>query len=182
MTSVYAPLARGVLAQARTGDGLETQLRPLTNALSVSYTISLSKYGVAFSATYVVENANVAPLLLYYQVAPPADFTINGNGFIVQPDQVTYTLRPIANRTLIGGPLLQGVPQVIWTYSVMNIDEFDLLIGFYNPQSTLVTITYPDENGAWVQRKAVMVPPTYGSRQTTMVYGVALTFLVPYTT
>jgi hypothetical protein len=179
--TVLAPLGSAVLGQTRLGDGSETMLRPRATPLLLTYTVTQSKYAQPLAITYTVERRNVAPLLIYYAISPATNFAINGNGAFISPDQVTYTLRPVANRTLIGGPLLQGVPQVTWTYSVLQIDEFDTLIAFYNPQNPLVLLTYPDETGTWQQRQAIMQPPTYGTRQTIAVYNVAFPFLLPYT-
>lgn len=174
-------LGTRILGMARLGDGQALLIFPRSSALPVTYTVTLSKYGVPIAITYIVERRNVAPLLIYYQIAPPTQFAINGNGNIIKPDQVTYTLRPVANRTLLGGPLLQGIPSVTWNYAVLQIDEFDLLVSLYNPQAPLVTLTYPDETGTWRQVQAVMQPPTYGTRQTVVVYNVSFSFLLSFT-
>lgn len=165
----------------RLGDGLESTLRPHAIALALTYTVVISKYAVPLQITATVERRDVAPLLLYYLVTSPSDFAINGISSIVQPDHVTYTLRPVVGRTLIAGPLLQGVPMVVWNYAVLSVDEFNAIINLYNPQNPLVTITYPDENGTWLQKKAVMEPPSYGNRQTMFVFDLALSFILPFT-
>lgn len=174
------PLGTMILGLSRLGDGLTLHLLPRSTALAITYTISQSKYAQALAITYTVERRNVAPLLLYYQIAPPSQFAINGNGLIVNPDHVTYTLRPVANRTLIGGPLLQGIPMITWNYATLQIDEYDTLIGLYNPQAPMVLLTYPDEYGTWQQKQAVMQPPSYGTRQTVVVSDVAFPFLLPF--
>jgi hypothetical protein len=175
--TIFAPLGAAILAQARLGDGKETTLRPRASSLPITYTIAISKYVAVVPITYTIERRNVAPLLLYYQLIPPTQFAINGNASLINPDHVTYTLRPVANRTLIGGPLLQGIPSITWNYAVLQIDEYDALLALYTPQNPLVVLTYPDESGIWQQRQAVMQPPTYGTRQTVVVTDIALTFL-----
>lgn len=179
--SIHAEVGLIPLGMSRCGDGLETTIRPRAFALTLTYTVVVSKYTVPLQITATIERRNVAPLLIYYQVTANQAFAINGTPLIVQPDQVTYALRPVIGRTLIAGPLLQGIPTVIWNYSVLQLDEFTAIIGFYNAQNPLVTIVYPDETGTWLQKKAVMQPPMFGNRQTMFVFNVSLTFLLPFT-
>lgn len=144
--------------------------------MSVQYTIVSTQFGVAVPVTYTIERANVSPLLLYYLITPPANFAINGDGSIIAPDQLIYTPRPVAGRTLIAGPLLQGYEQMTWIYTTMQPAEFTHLLSFYDPTNPVVTLTYLDKTGTWVQRRAYMHPPTYGTRETVAVNGVSLVF------
>lgn len=170
------PLGRGLLGQERFGDQGSTATIPRPNALGVTYTISLSGNWSPLQVTYTVQAANVAPLLVYYLITPPSRFAINGDGSIVRPDQVAYIPRPVASRSLVGGPFLQGYKTMSWTWTTLQVAEFNKLIGFYNPQSPIVQITYPDETGTWVQRQAVMLPPQYGTQSTISVSDVVFTF------
>ena len=175
MTTKY-PLGQGALAQVRYGDEQTTNSRPLSQALSLSCTISSSQYNAALGLTCTVQRANVASLLLYCVIAPPSAFAINGDGTIIAPDNITYTPRDVVGRTLSANPLLQGYMSMTWNYSRLQLPEFTQLLGYYNPQNPVVLVTYPDENGTWTQQQLVMHPPTYGSQSTVIMNNVALTF------
>lgn len=170
------PLGRGVLAQDRFGDGSSLGLRPLTQAMGLTYTISASKYSVAMGLTYTIQKANTASMLLYYVISPLAQFALNGDASIISPDKVTYTPRTVTARTLSANPLLQGYTQMTWTYSKLQLAEYQHLLSFYNPQATVVLVTYPDDNGTWQQQNLVMHPPQYGSQTTVIFNDVALIF------
>lgn len=174
---VPVPIGKHILGGARIGDGATAFRIGRSRSLALTYTISVSRYAVPLSLTYTIEKKNVAPLLLYYLITPPSSFAINGNGAIVRPDSITYTPRQVSARTLLGGPLLQGYTQMVWNYSVLQWAEFQTLVQYYNPQSPLVTLTYPDEHGTWVQRQVVMTPPTYGTMIAgQVVTGISFTF------
>lgn len=169
-------LGKGVLAQIRLGDGLATQVRPLTNAMGLSYTISSSQKAQSCPLTYSIQVGNVAPMLLYYLIAPGGAFAINGDATIVAPDVAQHVPRPVTARTLIAEPLLQGYKSMNWNYQVLQLAEYSQLLSYYNPQSPVVLLTYPDETGTWQQCEAVMHPPQYGSQKTLYYYDVVLTF------
>lgn len=170
------PLGQGMLGQSRLGDGSTSARRGYTQALAVTYRASGSKYAAALGVTYRAQKANTAPLLVFYTAIPLSVFSINGDATIVAPDQVTYTPRPVAARTLFGQPLLQGYRTMTWTYSELRQAEWKYLVSFYNPASPQVLVTYLDEHGIWVQRQVEMLPPTYGTQQTVEVQGAQLSF------
>lgn len=170
------PLGQLLYGQARYGDGSTVSLLPRLNALSISYVISPSKYTVPLGITYTVEYGNTTPLLIYYLITPPSNFAINGDGSIIRPDRITYTPRPVTARTLLGGPYLQGYRTVTWSYTVLQWTEFQQIISHYDPTNPVVTLTYPDETGTWVQRSVVMHPPQYGDMTNFIISNVILSF------
>ncbi len=170
---IYLPARMGDLSLAANAP------RPLKTPLQLSYSIATSLHAAAMGLSYTISSHNRLALLLYYHITASGTFAINGDSTIVSPDEVTYPLRPVVNRTLLGGPILQGYLQVVWSYSTLQWSEFAAIIKYYNPQSPQVTITYPDQSGAIVQRAAIMRPPVYGTQSTLTVSGVVLTFLIP---
>jgi len=166
------------LGISRLGDGLGFSLLPRINALGVSYSISPSKYAVPLSLTYTVQRPHTAPLLIYYLVAPPSRFSINGDSSIVRPDRMTPGSRPVTARTLLASPIIQGFETVTWSYSTLLWAEFQQIIGHYDPTNPIVIIGFPDQSGSWVLRKAVFHPPAYGEMQTMLIYNVSLSFSI----
>jgi len=178
MPTALHPLALGILGADRLGDGSGSTLRLLTSSLGLTATISTSQYGVALGLTATIVSPFARPLLLYSLITPLFGFSINNDQTIIAPDQMTFPLRPVTARTLLGGPQLQGFEQVVWSYTILQLGEYAHLLSFYNPQSPQVTIVFPDKTGTWVKRAAVMRPPAYGTQTTVVVTGVVLTFLV----
>lgn len=171
------PIGLILPGQTRYGDGSTNALYPHVAALPITYTISISKYASALPITYTLQKAHTASLLIYYLVTPVGDFAINGDSTIIRPDRITYTPRPVSARTLLGSPLLQGYQSMTWTYSVLRWSEFQQIIQYYNPLSPTVVLTYPDQNGTWMQKSVVMHPPNYGDMTIgQVVVDVALTF------
>jgi hypothetical protein len=162
----------------RYGDGLAISLYPRINAMGVTYTIVASKYGAPLAITYTIQRAHTAPLLIYYLITPPSQFSINGDSSIINPDQMTYVPIPITARTLLAGYIAQGLKGVTWLYSVLAWSEFNRILAHYNPASPIVTIGYPDDNGTWVMRQAAMHPPVYGQMQTMFVYNASFSFSI----
>ena len=167
-----------VYGLARFGDGLAVSIKPKKNAMGISYSITPSKHAQPMGVTYTVQKPNTAPMLIYYLVTPPSTIAINGDGSIKKPDRVTYTPRPVAGRTLIGGPLLQGYPLVTWSYTVLSWSDLQSFMKYYNPTNPIVTVIYPDETGTWIQRLGVMHPPTFGDMQTMLVTNVSISFSI----
>jgi hypothetical protein len=167
-----------ILGVSRFGDGLGIAYYPRTNTLSLSYTASPSKYSVPMGVTYTIQRYHTSILMLYYLVAPPSRFSINGDSSIIRPDQMTPVLRPVVARTLLAAPVIQGFEGVTWTYSVLQWSEFNQIISHYNPNSPIVTIGFPDKTGTWVLRQAVFHPPVYGEMQTKLIYNVSLSFSI----
>lgn len=167
-----------VYGLARFGDGLAISISPKKNAMGISYTITPSQNAQPLGITYTIQKANTAPLLLYYLITPPTNFAINGDGFIKKPDRVTYTPRPVVSRTVIGGPILQGFPLLVWSYAILSWSDLQSFAKYYDPNNPIVTIIYPDETGTWVQRQAVMHPPSFGDMVTMLVTNVVLSFSV----
>lgn len=176
--STTHPLGNGMIGQVRLGDELASNLRPLTTAIPVTYTITFSKYAEAVGVTYTIQAPNTAIMQVYYVVAPPQHFAINSDATIIAPDQVQYNPRSVLARSLLATPLLQGYETMIWTYTVLQEHEAQHLLSFYNPLSPQVLLTYPDDNGVWVQRTASMLPPNEGQRETVTISGLTLTFLL----
>jgi hypothetical protein len=172
------PFGLGVLGRERFGDQQAGGTLPRSTAMGLSFTVAASKYSVPMGLTYTLQANNVAILQLYYLIAPPTQFAINGDASIISPDQVTYTPRQVAARDLLGNPLFGGYAGVTWTYTLLQQVEAQYLLAFYNPVSPVVTLTYPSEDGLWVQRRASMLPPNYGSWETISVTGLTLTFLL----
>ncbi len=171
-------LGTWIYGQPRYGDGLGISLLPRKQAMGITYSISPSKYAVAMGLTYTVQRPHTAPLLLYYLISQPSQFSINGDSSFVNPDQITPVPIPAVARTLLASPILQGMKVITWTWSVLAWSEWQKIIAHYNPNSPIVTIGYPDETGTWVMRQAVLHPPTYGQMQTMYVYAAALSFLI----
>lgn len=167
-----------IYGSPRYGDNLGIALYPRINALGITYTISPSKYGAPMALTYTIQRPHTAPLLIYYLVSPPSQFSINGDSSIINPDQLSYVPIPVSARTLLASPILQGLKGVTWVYTVLAWSEFNRIIAHYNPASPIVMIGYPDEYGTWVQRSAVMHPPSYGQMQTMYVYNVSFSFSI----
>lgn len=177
MTNLVEPIGLGLLGQSRYGDQSTVQLIPHRASLGLSYSITASKYSLGLGLSYTLQRPNTGPLLLYYLITPPSNFALNGDGSIIRPDQITYQPRTVAARTLLGGPLLQGYASMSWQYSVLQWSEFSQLVSFYNAANPVVRVTYPDEQGTWVQKSAVMHPPTYGTMTMgKVVIGVSFTF------
>ncbi len=170
------PLGRGVFGMARLGDLSMTATRGHATPLGLSYVVSPSKYAKPLGVTYVIQKANTGICLLYYLITPPSNFAINGDGTIIAPDQVTYTPRPVVGRSLLANPLLQGYSTMTWTYSTLQLSEYNHLLSFYKSQSPKVLLTFPDNTGTWVQRNASMLPPSYGLLETVQVTNVSLVF------
>ncbi len=170
------PLGAGTLGMARQGDEQMTSVRGHTAALPISYSICISLHAASVALTYTIERNNVAQLLCYYLISPTGAFSINGDATIIAPDQITYTPRPVAQRTLLAGAVLQGFKSMTWQYSTLQLAEWMHLVSYYNPQSPTVTLTYPDETGTWVQRQAQMLPPNYGQQETVVLSGASFTF------
>lgn len=169
-------IGQGVLAQVRYGDEQATALRPLTQAIGLSYTVSTSRFAAPLALAYTIMRPNVASMQLFYTIAPLVPFAINGDSTIVKPDQMVHSPRPVVARTLIAGPQIQGYKTVTWTYSVLQLAEYNHLISFYNPRNPVVLLTYPDENGVVVQRNATMHPPAYGTQTTVTMTSVSFIF------
>jgi hypothetical protein len=169
---------QALLAQSRFGDGQEpTAIRPLTLAIPLYYTISVSQYGFAMALTYTIQGPNNAALLLYYLICPAVNaYSINGDTGIVAPDSIVITPRAVLGHSMAATPILQGFETMTWTYSTLLIDEFARIIQYYNPQNPVVTLVFLDDHGTWVQRSAVMQPPAYGEQSTVALSGVTLTF------
>lgn len=178
MTATNHPLGQGMLAQARIGDGLASGLRPLTQSVGITYTIANSQHSEAVGLTYTILKGGSATALLYYTITPAPVFSINGDGSIIAPDQLTYVPRSVVARTLVAQPLLQGYEQMTWYYSALQVFEAQHLLSFYNPDSPQVLLTYPGEDGLWIQRQVAMLPPNYGSWETITVMGLTLNFLI----
>jgi|SRR4029077_1880191 len=178
MPSTKHALGQGMMGSERYGDGLSTGIRPLTQVLGLTYTATQSQYGAAIGLTYSAQAPNVGILQLYFQVTPAQDFAINGDTTIVSPDQVTYTPIPVVARTLLANPIIQGYKVMIWTYTLLQLPEAQYLLSFYNPTSPLVVLTYPNDDGIWVQRRASMLPPGQGNRETVEVEDFSLSFLL----
>lgn len=176
MPNPLYPLGHVIGGQTRLGDGSSTLLHPLTNAIPVTYTISSSQYAAVATVSYTTMAANVQSCRVYYTVSAQPFFAINGDASIVAPDQVVYTPRPVSGRTLVGTPQLQGYITMTWQWSVMMVEEWSKIIQYYNPFNPTVFITYPDDNGQWVQRQATLHPPTYGTQSTISVSGASLNF------
>lgn len=172
------PFGKGLLGQVRYGDELAGGVLPRSAALGLSYSIATSKYSVAMGLTYTVQVANVGILQLYYQITPATAFALNGDASIVAPDQVTYTPRQVYAHDLLASPLFGGFAGVTWTYSTILPQEAQHLLSFYDPTNPVVLLTYPSEDGIWIQRQATMIPPNYGSRETVTVQGLVLSFLI----
>ena len=173
------PLGHGVLAQARLGDESMVATRGLVASLSLSYTITFSKYAVALPLTYTVQRSPNNPLLLYYVISPTSAFAINGDSTIIAPDRITYTPRPVSARTLLAEPIIQGYRVMNWLYSAIEPQNWSYLVAYYNQQSPVVTLTYPDDRGNWAQTQARMLPPSWGSWETMLVSGASLSFVIP---
>jgi hypothetical protein len=178
MSASRLPLGQNILGISRLGDDLTTLLYPRSNALALSYTLAPSQFALPLPITYTIQKPHVAPLLLYYLITPVTNFAINGDGSIIAPDRVTPVLPPVAGRTLTAAPLLQGFPQIAWQYTALSWSEWQALIAHYDPNNTVVTITYPDETGFWVQRQAVMHPPSYGEMSTVLILNATLSFSI----
>ena len=178
MPATKHPLATGMLGEIRVGHQLASGLRPLTSAVPVTYTIANSQHSATTRVTYTVLKGGSSTIQVYYTCTSTSVFSINGDGTIIAPDQVTYTPRPVVAHTLIAQPLLQGYRMMTWTYTVLQEFEAMHLLSFYNPVSPMVLLTYPDENGLWVQRQASMLPPNYGQQETVTVSGFSLVFLL----
>lgn len=172
----FASVGSVLPGATRLGDGRVVFIRPLSRSVPVSYNIVTSKYGVSLPTSYSIIGRKVAPILAMYQTIPQFEFAINGDGSIINPDQLTYQLPQATGRTLLGGPLIQSYRSMVWTYSMLSWPEFQKLLSFYNPTNPVVLLTYPNEQGLWVQRQAVMLPPAYGTQQGPLVYGVTLSF------
>lgn len=169
-------LGEATLAMTRLGDGAASSQRPNVHAILLTYDIVTSQYSEPFLLTYTVEAANIAQVFLYYLVTPTIAFNIDGDSSIISPDQITYTPRTVANRSLVGTPQLQNYKSMTWAWTVLQINEYTTLIAHYNPLNPIVTLVYPDETGTWVQRQAVMHPPAYGTQTTQIVNNVTITF------
>ena len=115
-------------------------------------------------------------MMLYYTISPQEFISINGDSSIIAPDQITYTPRIVSNRTVVGTPQLQNYKTMTWAWSVLSVSEYSDLIAHYNPNNPIVTLVYPDETGTWVQRQAVIHPPSYGTQSTQFVNNVSMTF------
>lgn len=174
MAGTTSPL--WILGVSRFGDGLGIAYYPRNNALNLSYTASPSKYSVACGVTYTIQRYHTSILMIYYLVAPPSRFSINGDSSIIRPDQMTPTPRPVVARTLLASPVEQGFESVTWNYTVLSWPEFNQIISHYNPNSPIVTIGFPDKSGTWVLRQAVFHPPAYGEMQTKLIHNVSLSF------
>jgi hypothetical protein len=175
------PFGKEVIGSSRFGDGYLFSYYPRKGTCALSYTLSCSQYGSAVPLSYLIQTRNTAPLLLYYQVAAPSRFAINGDASIVRPDRVQYIPRSVTGRTLLGSPVLTGFSTVIWSYATLSWNEYHQIVAHYQPQASTVTITYPDEQGNWVQKPAVMHPPSYGVMSTMLVNTVVLTFSLFHT-
>ena len=173
------PLGQGLLGEVRPGDELQNGILLRAAALSLTADIAASQHSAAIIISGRISLTDAAPLLLFALLLPGGAFAINGDSSIIAPDQVNYIPRGVAARTLLGGPILQGFPQVVWTYSTIMRSEFAAILKYYNPQSPAVTLTYPDQGGTWVQRRAIMRPPTYGTQWTVSISGLVLTFIIP---
>jgi hypothetical protein len=163
---------------SRYGEGLGIALYPKTNVLGITYTTSISKYAVPIGVSYTIQRPRTAPMLVYYLVTPPSQFTINGDGSIINPDQVSYVPIPVTARTLLASPILQGLKGITWSYAVLAWADFNRIAIHYNSKSPIVTIGYPDETGTWALRMAVMHPPVYGTMQTMYVYNASFSFSI----
>jgi hypothetical protein len=178
MTASKHPLGQGMLGQGRVGDGLASGIRPLSQALGLTYTIANSQHSQALGLTYTILKGGSANLLLYYTITPNPVFSINGDGSIIAPDQLTYVPKNVVARNLVAQPLIQGYYQIIWSYTNLQVFEAQHLLSFYNPANPQVVLTYPDEDGLWVQRQASILPPNYGSWETVSVLGLQISFLI----
>jgi hypothetical protein len=165
-----------ILGISRFGDGLGIAYYPRSNALNISYTASPSQYSVSLGLTYTIQRPHTSIMMIYYLIAPPSRFSINGDSSIIRPDQMTPTPRPVVARTLLASPVLQGFESVTWTYTVLSWPELNQIISHYNPASPIVTIGFPDKTGAWVLRQAVFHPPVYGEMQTKLFHNVSFSF------
>jgi hypothetical protein len=172
------PIGSGTFGRHRFGDEVANGTLPRTAALGLSFAISGSQYSANMGLSFTVQAPRVAILQCYFLIAAPTQFAINGDGSIVSPDQVSYSPRTVAARDLLANPLFGGFAQMTWTYTTIQQAEAQHLLSFYNPGSPTVLLTYPDENGLWVQRRATMLPPNYGSWETVIVTNLVLTFLL----
>lgn len=176
---ILSSFGKSVLGFSRLGDGSYTFVRPLSSVLSVSYSITLSKYSTALPVTYIIEKAHVSSLQVYYQISPPTQFAINGDEMIVRPDHITYTPLPVVGHTLLGSSILQGYRTMTWTYTLIRWSEYAHLLSFYNPQQPEVMVNYPDDNGDWQQKRLIMTPPVLGTLQQMIISNLSFTFLIP---
>lgn len=156
-------LGSNLLGADRLGDLKNGASLGYAAPLSVTYTIAVSKYNSALPVTYTVQRSPSSSLLVYYIVTGPSSFTMSGDSYIVSPDQIVYTPRQVTARTLLGGPILQGYSSMTWTWSVLTWNEYQRIIGKYDPHNPVILIAYPDQTGTWQQRKAAMHPPVYGT-------------------
>lgn len=167
-----------IFGQPRYGDELGISLLPRVNAMGISYSVTLSKYAVNMGITYKVQKPHTAPMLIYYLITPPSNFTINGDGSFINPDQMNYGPRPVVARSLLATPIEQGFDTVTWSWSVLSWPEYHQIISYYNPAAPIVTIGYFGQYGNWEQRQAVMHPPTYGHMETMLFYNTSLLFSI----
>jgi hypothetical protein len=167
-----------IFGQPRYGDELGISLLPRVNAMGLSYIIVASKYAVPMGLTYTIQRPHTAPMLIYYLIVPPSNFTINGDGSIINPDQMNYGPRPVVARSLLATPIEQGLDAVTWSWAILSWPEYKQIVSHYNPVSPIVTIGYIGEDGNWAQRQAVMHPPTYGHMETMLFYDTSILFSI----
>lgn len=172
-------IGQSLFGLARFGDGRFTFRLATSKACQITYSIGASKYQSSLALSYTIERKGVVPLFLFYRIAAATVFSINGQTGFIRPDHIIYTPHPVVGYTLLGAPLLQGYQSMSWSYVALRMNEYATLLAFYNAQQPEVLVTYPDENGTWQQRNLVMYPPSFGSQQQTMLYGVTFTFLIP---
>lgn len=156
------------------GDGAGSTFQRSSSALALSYTVV--GYSSACSISYTLQVPTVSTLpIMYWVVASIADFSINGQ-LVRRPNNMQYHLPASIGPDISGIPIIQGYGGVSWEYDVLLDADIALLMALYDPLNPQVTITYPNEDGMWVQKVAMMQPPNLGTRSTVIHQSVILTF------
>jgi hypothetical protein len=157
------------------GNGVGHSWQKFFAALPISY--ATVAYASTCLITYAIQVPAIASLMLTYQIAPLiTDFSINGV-LVARPNTMNYGLPGTIGSDIDGVPIIQGYASVSWQYDVLSDSAIGLLMALYNPVLPEVTITYPNEMGSWVTKKAMFTPPVLGTRSTVIHSSVTLTFI-----
>lgn len=156
-------------AESELGDGaIPAAAPPQSNfgriSLPVQYYV-LPQGSFTVDVLYDIEHVDHFGLAIYYLVGPAHNtFAINGTTEIPAPETMRYIPPGQLGLDLSLGVVIQGYAAVSWSWASLSYSEAETLLSFYNPQAPQVTVTYPNEQGFWVTRNAMMQPPQIGQR------------------
>lgn len=169
------PLGLYLFGADRMGDGAGGRFNHGSKALQISYTI-LPPGSAALAINYHVQPAGASGLLIAYTIQPLVqDFSIN-NVLMPRPNKVSYKLQQVIGKDESGVSVRQGHNRVVWQYDVLLDADMARLMNAYSPNAPEVVITYPNEQGYWVVKSAMMHPPDLGSRATVLHNSVSFEF------